>query len=224
MSKKQKTTNEWRCGPTSISGSVLLCRVLFCELKPFYRSQWPFSYGSHAPFSDESSSADMFFSQSLPPLFFPAENPPHRLLDSYEAARTNPFTIYYTASPRICQGFFAKKFSAGVFHRNCGKPPELRSVCAAGLSTVSTSAPSGDSLRKFQRKIIVFHKRGVDFQQRLWYTIILWTVENPGGTAEGLCGVAPAFPAHPSKHGVCRHSGTVIFSGRLFNTRRILPL
>lgn len=70
MSKKQKTTNEWRCGPTSISGSVLLCRVLFCELKPFYRSQWPFSYGSHAPFSDESSSADMFFSQSLPPLFF----------------------------------------------------------------------------------------------------------------------------------------------------------
>lgn len=223
-SKKQKTTNQWRCGPTSISGSVLLCRVLFCELKPFYRSQWPFSYGSHAPFSDESSSADMFFSQSLPPLFFPAENPPHRLLDSYEAARTNPFTIYYTASPRICQGFFAKKFSAGVFHRNCGKPPELRSVCAAGLSTVSTSAPSGDSLRKFQRKIIVFHKRGVDFQQRLWYTIILWTVENPGGTAEGLCGVALAFPAHPSKHGVCRHSGTVIFSGRLFNTRRILPL
>lgn len=224
MSKKQKTTNEWRCGPTSISGSVLLCRVLFCELKPFYRSQWPFSYGSHAPFSDESSSADMFFSQSLPPLFFPAENPPHRLLDSYEAARTNPFTIYYTASPRICQGFFAKKFSAGVFHRNCGKPPELRGVCAAGLSTVSTSAPSGDSLRKFQRKIIVFHKRGVDFQQRLWYTIILWTVENLGGTAEGLCGVAFVFPAHPSKHGVCRHSGTVIFSGRLFNTRRILPL
>lgn len=82
----------------------------------------------------------------------------------------------------------------------------------------------GDSLWKFQRKIIVFHKRGVDFQQRLWYTIILWTAENLGGTAQHLCGVALAFPAHPSKHGVCRHSGTVIFSGRLFNTRRILPL
>lgn len=126
MSKKQKTTNEWRCGPTSISGSVLLCRVLFCELKPFYRSQWPFSYGSHAPFSDESSSADMFFSQSLPPLFFPAENPPHRLLDSYEAARTNPFTIYYTASPRICQGFFAKK----IFRRRF--PQKLRKT--AGIA------------------------------------------------------------------------------------------
>ena len=62
-SKKQKTTNQWRCGPTSISGSVLLCPVLFCELKPFYRSQWPFSSGSHAPFSDESSSADMFSSR-----------------------------------------------------------------------------------------------------------------------------------------------------------------
>ena len=62
-SKKQKTTNQWRCGPTSISGSVLLCPVLFCELKPFYRSQWPFSCGSHAPFSDESSSADMFSSK-----------------------------------------------------------------------------------------------------------------------------------------------------------------
>ena len=62
-SKKQKTTNQWRCGPTSISGSVLLCPVLFCELKPFYRSQWPFSSESHVPYSDESSSADMFFSK-----------------------------------------------------------------------------------------------------------------------------------------------------------------
>ena len=80
--EKTKDHKQCCCGPTSISGSVLLYPVLFCELKPFYRSQWPFSYGSHALFYDEASSADMFFSlEPFPPFHCCGRRPPHNSLE-----------------------------------------------------------------------------------------------------------------------------------------------
>ncbi len=118
-SKKQKTTNQWRCGPTSISGSVLLCPVLFCELKPFYRSQWPFSCGSHAPFPMNLLRLICSLQNSTSFLAQTAELPSHRFLGSPprpdEPVCVNPFTIYYSgfrfylSSPPA--NFFAK-FSA----------------------------------------------------------------------------------------------------------------
>ena len=132
-SKKQKTTNQWRCGPTSISGSVLLCPVLFCELNlSTVRSGHSLAEAMHLfPMNLLRLICSLQNSTSF--LAQTAELPSHRFLGSPprpdEPVCVNPFTIYYSGFRFICQAlrqtflrnfrlfFFFHRFSTAVLGR-----------------------------------------------------------------------------------------------------------